>query len=213
MENLNSKKIYLIRHGQTDYNKRGVVQGRGINASLNDLGQKQARAFYEKYKDVDFKKVYTSSLKRTAQSVNNFIQDNIPHEALGGLDEISWGDSEGKPFDDHLNNRYLDVVSAWREGDISCKMKGGESPVEVKERQKEAMDYILSQNDESPILICMHGRALRILLSWITGQPLKDMDTFEHNNLGLYTLIFEGDTFKIDKFNDVEHLKGILHES
>lgn len=40
------KDIYLIRHGETEYNRKGVVQGSGIDADLNELGQKQAAAFF-----------------------------------------------------------------------------------------------------------------------------------------------------------------------
>ena len=47
-----SKKIYLIRHGQTDFNLQGIVQGSGVDADLNDTGKAQADFFYEKYKTV-----------------------------------------------------------------------------------------------------------------------------------------------------------------
>ena len=45
------KDIYLIRHGETDYNRMGVVQGSGIDADLNELGNRQAQAFFEHYQD------------------------------------------------------------------------------------------------------------------------------------------------------------------
>jgi broad specificity phosphatase PhoE len=209
---LKPKKIYVIRHGQTEYNRKGVVQGRGINAELNELGRKQARAFYEKYKKVDFKKVYTSSLKRSIQSVQGFLEDDIPHEKMPGLDEISWGDSEGKPFDDYLNNKYVEIVQAWRDGDIHRRMTGGESPLDVQKRQEEAMEYILTQDHEDPVLICMHGRAMRILLSWLTNTHIKEMYNFEHNNLGLYRLHYHKGDIQIESRNDVEHLNGLIHE-
>ena len=92
---MSTKKIYLIRHGQTDYNLRGVVQGSGIDAPLNETGRKQAEAFYQTYKSVSFDKVYTSVLQRSQQSVKKFLADGIPHEAFEGLNEISWGNREG----------------------------------------------------------------------------------------------------------------------
>ncbi|MCZ6899539.1 MAG: histidine phosphatase family protein, partial [Bacteroidetes bacterium] len=49
-----SKKIYLIRHGETDLNRAGVVQGSGVDTSINDFGRRQANEFYEKYKHVPF---------------------------------------------------------------------------------------------------------------------------------------------------------------
>ena len=54
------KEIYIVRHGQTDLNAQGIVQGKGVDAPLNELGQKQANAFYEAYKHVPFDALYSS---------------------------------------------------------------------------------------------------------------------------------------------------------
>jgi broad specificity phosphatase PhoE len=86
---LTSKKIYLIRHGQTDYNLQNIVQGSGVDTDLNDRGRQQAQAFFERYKEVPFQKVYTSALKRTHQSVKGFLELGLPHMQLAGLNEIS----------------------------------------------------------------------------------------------------------------------------
>jgi broad specificity phosphatase PhoE len=85
---LESKKIYLIRHGQTDYNLKGFVQGSGVDSDLNQTGRDQAAKFFEHYKNIPFKKVYTSKLKRSIQSVQSFIDKGIPHEAYEGFNEI-----------------------------------------------------------------------------------------------------------------------------
>ena len=50
----------------------GIVQGRGMDTELNEKGRAQAEAFYQAYKDVPFDKIYTSTLKRTHQTVQNF---------------------------------------------------------------------------------------------------------------------------------------------
>ena len=51
------KTFYFIRHGQTDLNLKGIVQGRGVDSPLNDNGFKQAQAFYDAYKDIPFDKI------------------------------------------------------------------------------------------------------------------------------------------------------------
>ena len=79
------KDIYLIRHGETEYNRKGVVQGSGIDADLNDLGQKQAAAFFAHYQDLPIDKIYTSVLRRTHQSVKGFIEKGLPWEQHTGL--------------------------------------------------------------------------------------------------------------------------------
>jgi len=62
---LQQKTIYLIRHGETDFNRRGVVQGSGVDSDLNDMGRAQAQAFFQAYQHVPFEKLYVSGLKRT----------------------------------------------------------------------------------------------------------------------------------------------------
>ena len=84
-----TKKVYLVRHGQTDFNLKNIVQGSGVDAELNDFGRRQAQKFFDVYRHVTFDKVYTSVLKRTKQTVQPFLDLKIPTEALAGLNEIS----------------------------------------------------------------------------------------------------------------------------
>jgi len=207
---LERKKIYLVRHGQTDYNKRGVVQGSGIDAPLNELGRQQASAFYEKYKPVPFDKVYTSALIRSQQSVQNFIDDGIPHAAFAGLNEINWGVYEGKLVDYEKNKYYQEVSAAWMRGECDLCIEGGDSPVMVQERQKPVLEHIIAQPDEKTILICMHGRAMRIFLCLLLGKDLREMDSFAHHNLGLYLLNYQENKFLLQAANDISHLEHLM---
>jgi broad specificity phosphatase PhoE len=203
---MKSKNIYLIRHGQTDYNKMGIVQGSGVDTDLNETGRVQAKAFFEKYKQIPFDKIYTSKLKRAIQSVEQFVQLGIPHEAFEGLNEISWGNKDGIKVSQDDKDYYQQVMSEWAGGNVTMQVHGGESPVEVLERQIPVINYILSQYDHENILICMHGRAIRILLCYMLGRDLSQMDTFEHTNLGLYHLVYENFEMRLHKANDTEHL-------
>ena len=206
---LKTKKIYIIRHGQTDYNKRGIVQGSGIDAPLNELGRAQAALFYEFYKELPFDKIYTSALIRTHQSVQGFLDLGISHESLTGLNEIHWGAKEGKPFSPDDHEEYETVTGLWSTGATHHAIAGGESPDQVMQRQKVALDHILSQLDERLILIAMHGRAIRIFLCLLLNYPLKQMDNFDHANLCLYQLTYDEGNFSLDKANCQNHLEGL----
>jgi broad specificity phosphatase PhoE len=206
---LKSKKIYLIRHGQTDYNLKGIVQGSGVDSSLNTTGLAQSNAFYASFKHLKFDKVYTSKLKRSIQSVQGFLNDGIKHLALSDLNEISWGNREGVEISPEEDAYYHQVIKSWQEGKTNLPIEGGESPEEVQIRQKDGLAQILSNTDEENILICMHGRAMRILLCTILNYPLQCMDLFEHQNLCLYQLNYTGKMFTIEKFNDISHLTDL----
>ena len=202
------KIIYLIRHGETAYNKLGVVQGSGIDADLNATGLAQADAFFEMYKSIPFQKIYISKLKRTYQTVRNFIDLGMPYEELIGLNEISWGEKEGKIPNSQENATYAELLDAWAQGQTHVAAVGGESPEQVIERQKIALEIILKNTTENLILIAMHGRAMRILLTQLLNVPLNQMDNFEHTNTCLYLLkyTYQNASFELLKANDVTHL-------
>jgi probable phosphoglycerate mutase len=50
-----TREFFIIRHGETDFNLQGIVQGRGVDPSLNETGRRQANQFYEYYKNEDLK--------------------------------------------------------------------------------------------------------------------------------------------------------------
>jgi broad specificity phosphatase PhoE len=201
------KTLYIVRHGQTDLNKQGIVQGRGRDTDLNDEGRKQANQFYKAYKSVPFDKIYISALKRTQQSIQQFIDLGIPYEKLSGLDELAWGIYEGRPSTPETKAAFLKIMRHWVSGKLDEKFDKGESPNEVKLRQLEALQVIMSHTEESNVLICMHGRAMRLFLCLLTGKPLTQMDNFPHQNLVLYKVTFDGEKFEITDFNNSEHLK------
>ncbi|MEM9981152.1 MAG: histidine phosphatase family protein, partial [Bacteroidota bacterium] len=177
------KQIYLIRHGETDYNKNKIVQGSGVDAALNATGLQQADQFFEVYQHIPFEEVYISQLQRTYQTVRRFIEEkNIPYQAFAGLNEISWGTREGMPFHPDEHQYYLDTIAAWQRGSIDLAIEGGESPRQVAERQKPIIAR-LKESSAKKLLVCMHGRAMRILLTQLLGYPLSYMDIFEHRNL------------------------------
>jgi len=199
------KQIFIIRHGQTDLNKEGIVQGRGVDTHLNETGKRQAALFFESYQDIPFDKIYTSCLQRTWESVEGFIKKGIPWEKLDGLDEMDWGIYEGKSPDDETREAFRKLLAYWSAGDYSKALEGGESPLEVQARQKLALEYIMSHTDENTILIAMHGRAIRLFMCLITHTELKFMDSFQHQNLSLYRIEWDGE-FKIIDRNNTEHL-------
>ena len=202
------KKIVLLRHGQTDFNLNGIVQGSGVDSLLNENGQRQADAFFRAYRDYGFDALYTSALKRTHQTVQRFIEAGLPWEALKDLNEISWGKHEGQPITPEEDKYYQWMLRQWQLGDTSHKIEGGESPDEVAARLERALN-LLKNSSAQKILVCMHGRAIRVMLCLMLNYPLKSMDVFEHKNTCVYELQFTGTMFHVLKHNDVEHLKGL----
>ncbi len=201
------KTIYLIRHGETDYNKNGIIQGSGVNSDLNENGHLQARLFYMAYKHIPFNKIYVSELNRTQQSIDLFIRSGIQHEVMPELNEINWGIMEGV-MPNRINQMlYNQMVEDWKNGYLEKAIEKGESPVQLLNRQKSALQKIMEKREEETILICMHGRAIRSFLCLLLDVPLKQMEEFRHSNLCLYVLNYTSEgKFEISLENSTEHL-------
>ena len=184
-----------------------MVQGRGIDASLNETGIHQASQVYHALKNITFEVVFTSTLVRTHQTVKDFLTNDkdLKHIELEGLDEISWGDQEGVYANGEARNLYAETVKGWQKGALHLNVGGGESPVEVMDRQKEAWS-VIADHPAQHILICMHGRAIRILLSWLLNYPLNYMDGFPHQNCAYYKVIGRESDYFIDEFNQKAQL-------
>ncbi|WP_400190209.1 histidine phosphatase family protein [Hymenobacter sp. B81] len=201
------KKIYLIRHGQTYFNVRGIVQGSGVDAPLNDAGRQQAAQFHAAYQHLPFARVYTSTLMRTHQSVQPFLAAGLPQEQHRALDEISWGRREGTRITPEEDIEYHGLLRAWQRGETHLGLAGGESPEQVAARQRPFIDEVLrGRPDEETILVCMHGRAMRVLLCQLLNYPLSAMDHFEHRNLCLYRVHYTGSMFSVQSYMDTSHL-------
>ena len=182
-----------------------VVQGRGVNSDLNETGRRQAQAFFDKYHPVDFDVVYTSKLKRTHQTVAHFISKNIPHEIRENIDEIDWGIFEGVEHDKSLQKEYYDIIESWAKGNLTIKIEGGESAQDLADRLIPFVEEI-KQSEHQSVLVCTHGRTLRVLMCLLLEKPVSAMDEFDHQNTGLYVLRFDGNKFSLDLENDISHL-------
>lgn len=200
-----NKTLYVIRHGQTDFNLQGIVQGQGMNTSLNAQGEAQALAFFRKYRDEGFEVVFSSSLQRTHQTVSPFIEAlGLPEIRLAAFDEFNWGIFEGSSFG-QFNAEYRALLAAWRAGDYEAAPPGGDAPAKVALRQWEGLQAIYNHPAEK-ILLCMHGRAMRLLLCLLLDRPYCEMDDFEHDNLSLYKVQLNARGNVLLLHNDRSHL-------
>ena len=196
------KEIYLIRHAQTDYNKKGIIQGSEVDSEIDEEGIKQSKLFYDYYKNYNFEKIYVSNLKRTFLTVKEFINDGIIYEKLSEFNEISWGINKGKSDDLDVYKRLTDSLA---EGNLNNKFKGGESPNEIAVRLNRGISHIINEKFNK-ILICIHGRALRVLLSLILDKDLTRMDNYLHSNTCLYVIHYDRGKFILKEKNNIDHL-------
>lgn len=201
-------KLYLIRHGETDYNLRGIVQGGGVDSDLNETGRQQGRAFFEEYRQIPFSKIYCSRLKRTFQTIEDFVSLGFEPEVHEAVNEFGWGDLEGKPADAETRRLFREVTDAWAKGLLEVGVPNGENPIVVWERCRKFFEMVFEKHTEGNILICTHGRTLRIILTQLLGKGLHNMHLFHHDNTGVNVLnVHRSGLIEAETLNCISHLE------
>ena len=199
------KTIYFIRHGETDFNRKHIIQGSGVDSELNDLGHQQANAFHQHYQNLDFEIVLTSALQRTHQTVGPFIKKGISWEQHVDINELNWGVHEGRPSEPWMVEAYKKLIEEWKSGNFSAALEEGESAQSLAERCGRFVEHLKTRR-EKLILVCSHGRALRCLMCCVKGQHLREMESYSHSNTGLFKVHFEAGEYRVELENDTQHL-------
>lgn len=203
--------LFLARHGQTEHNRKRLMQGRSIDAELNELGRRQADLLAERFASVPLAAIYASGLQRARQTARRVAEGHgLPLQTLDLVAEMYWGSLEGQSIDSvapYLRRMAL----AWKAGEFDDKVGGGETIRDVQNRASQALDHLVSAHGGGQqVLVVTHGRFLRVLLA--TALPkvgLRNMDQFEHANTGVYSLDYREGLFHLGLTNDSEHLKPL----
>ena len=201
--------LYIIRHGETDFNKFGIVQGSGVDTDLNEKGHEQAHAFFQYYKQVEFDLVVTSKLKRTHQTVQHFIDKGLPWIQTPDINEISWGVHEGQSNTPERLEEYRSTISSWENGDLEASIPGGENARALGQRLAGFIDW-LHTRPANRMLVCTHGRTMRALITLIKGLPLQHMEAISHQNTGCFIVRWQEGRFVVEAENNADHLEHLL---
>jgi broad specificity phosphatase PhoE len=168
-------RIYLARHGQTDWNLARRLQG-GTDVPLNDTGRAQARALADRLAGVPLDAIYSSALQRSRQTAGA-LEGRAPIEALPGLNEQSLGGFEGLYRDGRDPER--EAAYARRSADPEDRLDGGESENQHLARVEAAVRAIRARHPRGTVLVVAHAgtntHVLRALLG-LTGEQASAID-------------------------------------
>ena len=201
--------LYLVRHGETDYNRRRIVQGRGIDSVLNETGRAQADAVARRLADVAFDVIYTSPLRRAAETAETIARRHaaVPLHGLADLEEMAWGIYEGKPFSPEIVTALEAIRARWHNGEFDYQIPAGESIHQVQQRGRRAISYMLTRHAGETVLVVTHGRYLRVLLATLLEDyGLERMEEIPHANTGVNRLTYRNGRFEVALLNCTAHL-------
>lgn len=137
-------KFYLIRHGQTNWNIEGRIQGK-TDIPLNETGLRQAELLAKGMRNRDIAAVYSSPLLRARQTAEILAREKaLPVEEIPGLREVDFGLWEGKTWEE-IEAEYPRDFHRWEENPALGMPTGGETVDCCKERCRRAVERILAE--------------------------------------------------------------------
>ncbi|OIN86944.1 MAG: hypothetical protein COS37_03945 [Anaerolineae bacterium CG03_land_8_20_14_0_80_58_20] len=172
-------ELWLIRHGQTDWNLTGRWQGQAPHApGLNDMGRAQTLALLDQLQDVDFSAIYSSDLPRARQTAGLVAEPlGLTVTSEPRLREMNLGAWEGMLSSD-IEIQYPHELEERKRDPFHARTPNGESPLEVAERVIAAVDEIAGKYPNASVLIVSHGVPLAVIICHAQGFPLDEV--YEH---------------------------------
>lgn len=197
------KLLVLVRHGETDTNKRGKLHSVNDEQELNSVGQNQVTKTAARLVEYKPLTVFSSTELRAVQSAKIISQatGTMAHTA-SGLEERNWGDYSGKSWPEI--QVVLDKLTLDERYDFVPP--NGESWREFDSRLQETLTKLLTTCTTPTLVVVTHGGAIRALMPFLLGVAKEE--SFKHDPANASVTIFtlEDGKFSAQAINDTSHL-------
>jgi probable phosphoglycerate mutase len=199
-------RIYLTRHGQTEWNLKGKMQG-WKNSDLTEKGIGNAQSLGRSLKDIDFDKIYSSSAGRTLETSKHIRGDReIEIIADDRLIEMGFGIWEGMEHEEVKKIYAQQHKNFWEAPHLYTPIDGEEFH-EVKNRVDSILEEII-RKEKGNVLIVTHAVIVKVILSKVKGITLDKLwdPPFIHDTC-LSIIEIEDGKMKLIKEADIGHLE------
>ena len=169
-------EIYIVRHGETVWNEKKLLQGR-TDIELNEKGRELARITGENLKSTDFDLIYSSPLKRAYETAQLIVGGrNIPIIKNDLIMEMCFGDWEGKNMSELLKDDSQDFHFFFKQPQLYHPIGNGESFEELCSRASKFMtDYVEPLATRySRIMVVAHGAINKAMMMHVKKHQMKD---------------------------------------
>lgn len=198
-------KLYLVRHGQTEWNVQEKFQGQ-LDSPLTKEGIKKIEKTGEKLQNIHFSNVYTSKMGRTIETAKILIEKNKNNKliltSINELNEINFGLWQGMTYSEIFEkypeegNHYFNNVKKY-----DAKKIQGENLDEGLKRFLKGLYKIIEEN-EGNVLVVTHGTVLELFLNYINNKDFSELDERKLMTNGDYKIF----TFEKNKFLEIENI-------
>ena len=192
------RQVYIVRHGETDWNKTGRFQGQ-TDIPLNAMGRTQAAALRSSLMGaLPFDRIVASDLCRAVETAEILSQgDDTPLHTDSGFREMDFGDWEGLDAQ-AIDHRWPGELRRWfDEGQLA--KHGGETQEQLFERVRKHFRLWADRSDYERLAIVCHGGVSSALMCSILGKPPQDMVRYLMKNASAYLVHVEGlDSYRLE---------------
>ena len=199
-------KLFLTRHGQTDWNIAGRYQGQS-DTPLNETGLRQAEQIAKRLSSETIHAIYSSDLSRaanTAQTIADFHSLEVKKDSRWR--ELSFGDWEGLTYQE-MSARSPNLFEAWMKDPLTISTPNGETLAQLAERVKAAFDEIKEEHADQTVLVMAHSGSLQSLLAVALGVDLNRYWQFRISQASLSEMNVYEDSVVLNLLNDVSHFQ------
>ena len=197
--------IYIVRHGQTEWNILGKTQGHG-DSNLTAKGRGQAELLAESMTKYPIDYIYSSDLGRayqTAEIIGNKL--SIEVEKTEALREMNFGTWEGRIIKDIIEEDP-ELYKMWRNEPHLAKIPQGETLSQIKERTDAFIKEINEKYDGKHIVLVTHSLCARIMLLSFLDSDVKNIYRINQANTALNIIELRDYGPVVMKMNDTTHI-------
>ena len=199
-------KLYLARHGESQWNSLKKIQGHK-DIPLNNNGIKQANKLANRLLKEKIDIIYSSDLKRafqTALIIGNKM--NLEVTPAQEFREINFGPWEGLSIEE-VNKKYKKEHIMWMKCPDKLKLEGAETLMDLQNRALSKAKEIMKKNPNKNILIVAHGVTIKSIILGILGLDISYYNRISLTNTSLSIIDFRQYNAVLELLNDTCHLK------
>ena len=197
----------MVRHGQSTWNHERRIQGQ-LDPPLSDEGRRQAARLGRRLTGRTFAGLYTSDLKRAAETAALVGQSiGIDPTPMAGLREIYLGQWEGLRTED-LASKFPEAWASWTDEPDWDLVPGGEGSVAFETRVAATLDDLFHRHAHGDVLVVTHGGVIQIALHHVVGRPGRGIFPFRIQNASMSVLERRNGRVVVSGVNDIGHLEG-----
>ena len=200
--------IYLVRHGQTAWNKEEIFRGR-TDVPLDETGLRQAELAGEYFKGMEIHAIYSSPLSRALETAQKIAQShNIKVQPLQGILDMSFGRWEGQShLDIQKNDR--EIYRQWREEPHLVRLPSGESLDDVRVRAMAALEEVIRNHPGKTLILVSHRVVNKVLICGILGLDNSHFWQITQDTTAINLIKYKEGKYILSLMNETCHLKAL----